>query len=245
MQNAELAPRIFDLDELAKKQGRVMCTGFLSPAEQAQIAPLSKKLAGTLSFEAGYDGAERALAVITPPKFFGEKALPITYLEIRVHGDEEISHRDIMGAVMALGVKREMLGDIITSLTPPVMVVGDKIADYIILNLEKIGKAGVDIVKTDTAPTPPEPEFEEIVASVASLRLDSIVSEGFKISRSDAAEFIKKSAVAVNWEEQTSPSKAVKVGDRISLRGKGKILVYEQGGLSRKGRTFVTIRKYI
>ncbi len=245
MQNAELAARLFDLDELAKKQGRIMCTGFLSPAEQAQLAPLAKKLSGELSFEAGYDGAERALAVITPQKHFGEKALPISYLEIHIHGDEEISHRDIMGAVLALGIKRELLGDIITSIAPPVIVVGEKMADYIILNLDKIGRAGVDIIRTDVAPTPPEPKFEEIHASVASLRLDSVVSEGFRISRNDAAEFIKKAAVAVNFEEQTSPSKTVKVGDKISLRGKGKILLCEQGGLSRKGRTFITIRKYI
>ncbi len=242
MQGSELSARLFDLDEIADKSGKTMFSGFLSPADAFAIAPLGKRLRGALSFSAGYDGAERVLAVITPQKCRDDGALPITYLKIRVRGDEEISHRDVMGAILVLGIKRDALGDIVAE-GDIVVAVSDKVADYIMQNLVKIGRASVDIEPCN-APCPPAPQVEEITATVASLRLDSVVSEGFGISRGDAAEFIKKSAVAVNWQEQCSPSKEVKIGDKISLRGKGKILLYEIGGQSRKGRTFITIHRY-
>ncbi len=241
MQNAELSARLFDLDAIAEKSGRIMYSAFMSPADAAALAHI--RLDGTLSFSAGYDGAERVLAVITPRKCRDGLSLPISYIDICVRGGGQLSHRDVMGSILGLGIKREALGDIIIENGKITVAVLDKVGDYLMQNLAKIGRESVGLAFCE-APTVTPPKVEEIVATVASLRLDSVVSEGFGISRTDAAELIKRSAVFVNWIEECRPAKEVREGDKISLRGHGKILLFEVGGQSRKGRTFIKIHRY-
>jgi RNA-binding protein YlmH len=126
------------------------------------------------------------------------------------------------------------------------LIVLREISPFILANLNSAGKAKLKLTAIDQSRLRvPEPEFKLIKDTVASLRLDNIVSAGFSISREKASDAIRAGKVAINHLECTKTDKPADKGDRISLRGMGKIEFCEAGNLTRKGRTVVTIRKYL
>lgn len=244
----ELLARIKDLANQCNKRNRPVFSHFLTPAEQAflkqnrEITHLAQ-----LSFDGGYNSAERAMAVLTPlgyqaDEWQNDTAAPITTLSVNYKG-EALSHRDILGACMGLGIKRETIGDILEQTTPQVLFCHQSIADYMQQNLTKIGRANVSCTPCPL-PEIPEQEANTITVTVASLRLDSVLAEGFSLSRDKANQAVKQGIVSVNWLPVTSPSKEVKEGDFITCRGLGKIKLSAVSGQSRKGRTFIEIQQY-
>jgi len=144
---------------------------------------------------------------------------------------------------LGLGLKREKLGDILDCVTPQIILCSNNISEYIIQNFTKAGQVNFECSVVNSFEAPVQlPEM--ITATVASLRLDSIIAEGFSLSRTKAAEAIKHGIVYVNWTLTASPSKDIKEGDNITFRGMGKIRLKEISGLSRKGRTFIVIEKF-
>jgi len=116
------------------------------------------------------------------------------------------------------------------------------IASYIVDNLERVGRLGVK-VELCTEIEIPETKQEKIIVSVASLRLDIIAAEAFSVSRTQASEMIRSGLCFVNWVQKESPSHIVKLGDVITLRRKGRVTLSGIGGQSRKGKTFIELKK--
>lgn len=244
----ELLARIKDLAKLCQKRNKPTFSHFLTPAEQAFLKQNREiTLLAQLSFDGGYAQAERAMAVLTPLDYESQPwqedtSAPITTLSVNYKGDL-LSHRDILGACMGLGIKRETIGDILEQTTPQVLFCHQSIADYIQQNLTKIGRANVSCTPCPL-PEIPQQEVKTITVTVASLRLDSVLAEGFSLSRDKANQAVKQGIVSVNWLPVTSPSKEVKEGDFITCRGLGKIKLSTVSGQSRKGRTFIEIQQY-
>ncbi|MEG1557514.1 MAG: YlmH/Sll1252 family protein [Oscillospiraceae bacterium] len=240
----QLLARMRDLAIFCDKRGKPAFSDFLTPA-QISVVSLCRELKKSASFRffGGFSQAERCVAAAVPFDFSAEPEYPIETLKIETDGPA-LSHRDILGALMGLLIKREKLGDIVASNGEYFVVCSKTISDFIIQNLEKIGRNSVRALPAAAAAFC-EPETEQITATVMSLRLDAIVSEGFDISRAKASEAIKQGLVSVNWTVRDSVSKDLSQGDSISFRGHGKIKLAEVGGLSKKGRTFITISKYI
>lgn len=239
----QLLIRARDLAERAERQYCACFTPFLTPAEQAllqRVYGCSQDVA--LSFQGGYPEAERKMAVFTPVEFYGEIPLPIDVLALEHKGDP-LGHRDILGALMALGIKRDRIGDILDGCQPQLVLCDSTLTDYIISELKKAGRTSLEVRRGEIT-APAEADYTEQTGTVASLRLDSIVAEGFRISRTKAAEQIKRGLVQLNWMPCEDCSRKIKAGDRISLRGSGKIELVDTGKQSRKGRTFITIRRY-
>ena len=235
--------RLRDLAERAERQYCACYTAFLTPAEQLLAERYRRELGGAeLSFEGGYPEAERKLAVLTPTEFYGEAEPPISVLALEHKGDAP-GHRDILGALMALGIKRNRIGDILDRCDPPLVICEAALSDYLITELKKAGRTNLSVRRGEITALP-EAEYRELTGTVASLRLDSVLAEGFRISRTKAAEEIRRGLVQLNWLECTDCSREIRQGDRISLRGSGKIELAEVGNQSRKGRLFVTIRRY-
>lgn len=247
-----LASKVIDKAELAGKTGRFTCTDFLDPHQQMV---LDKAFEGydfiNYSFYGGYGAAERALAIVYPDYFedddyIKECAKCLKILHIIPSSRDKLSHRDYLGALLALGIKREKTGDILVRDEYADIFVLSEIAGYVQANLEKVGNSRVSVTINEIEQlAAPEQKVKEINVTVASLRLDCIAGPGFGMSRSKAAEFIKAGRLSLNWEVTDNPSKMLKEGDTISIRGKGKIVLESVGNKTRKDRTGVLIKKFI
>ncbi len=236
--------RALDLARRAQARGSYEFTDFLTPAQRGLLAAVRELTEyAALSFEGGYPEAERTLGVFRPYGVDYEVAAPVAALELVTKG-ETPGHRDILGSLMALGLRREKLGDILASADPPILICGEEIAPYIMEQLDRIGRVSVQ-ARPGSLDAVPAPQFAEKTATVMSVRLDSVTAEGFGLSRTRAAELIRQGAVSLNWQPCTSPAKLLEAGDRVSARGFGKIRLSAVGGQSKKGRTFITIEKYL
>ena len=237
-----LTARAEDLAKKASYCGHAV-SDFLSPYERSVLGTLKYLQQDcNLSFYGGYDNAERTLAVFTPRGLEYSPDNEITVIVLDIRGGE-VTHRDILGSVMALGITRAKTGDIITGKNTAYLICKSEISSYIIDNLERIGRCSVRSY-IGSLQDLPEPETIQRSFTVMSPRLDAVVSEGFSVSRTKAAEFIKGGICFHNWKNELSASRTVNEGDVITLRGHGRIKIEEIGGHSRKGRTFVKVTIY-
>lgn len=210
--------------------------GFLSPAE----ATLIKKVFGdAVTLFGGYEDAERCV-----PGFFADEAeFPVCVLHLT--GDfSEVTHRDVLGALMSLGITRDNLGDISLTETDGNVFVLDTLADYLKDNLTSVRNVSVKGELTDWRTVSIVREFDEASLSVASLRLDAVVGAVFHLSRTDACDAIRRGLVFYDYRPAEECDKKVAVPSVISLRGHGKAEISSLGNLSKKGRQFLNVKKY-
>lgn len=190
----------------------------------------------------GYEGAERVISAFLANE--DNKKYPVSCIEISGRNVEELSHRDFLGALMGLGIKREMVGDILIGKKCYVFV-KEEISDFILLNLTKVGNSGVSVSLYNGEEIIKEERCEIISSTVESLRLDLIIARGFNIKRSDAVKFISCGKVSVSGREVLSNDYKVKENEKITLKGKGKIVFLRSNGLSKKGKIIIDIKRYI
>ena len=190
----------------------------------------------------GYEGAERVISAF----LVNEESLeyPVSCLEISGRGIDKLSHRDFLGALMGLGIKRETVGDILID-KKCIVFVKEEIADYIIFNLTKVGNVGVSVDYYVGEEIKREEKFEVVSSTVESLRLDLILTRAFNIKRSDASGFISRGLVVVSGKTVLNNDYRVKENDKITLKGKGKAIFLGQDGVSKKGKTIINIKKYV
>ena len=157
----------------------------------------------------------------------------------------QMSHRDYLGSLMALGIKREMVGDIVVTEKGCHFFSVKSIAGYICENLKRTGRGSVNcsIIDIDSLPQN-EDNGKTVFSSVASLRLDCVVAAAFSMSRTAAAEAINKGIVYVDSVQCFKGDFTLNEGSKIVLRGKGKALVEKITGQSKKGRMHLLIKKY-
>ena len=170
----------------------------------------------------------------------------MAFLRAAWHESEHPTHRDLLGSLMALGVERETLGDILVSAGSADRIVSAGVAQYLLDNWTGAGRTALRLtaVGADTLRVP-EQKVKEIRDTVATLRLDAVTAAGFSMSRGKAAELIAAGRVQKNYREVTKGDASVAQGDVISARGLGKFEVAEVGGLSKKGRTGILLRRYL
>ena len=238
-----------DTVSLCERQYTVKALGFLTPAEAAVIKKNIFKVGASpdteLEFYGGFPDAERCLFVALPEYASEEdKKELIAVLEITGRDIESLNHRDFLGSLLGLGLKREKIGDILVLEGKALVFVLADIADYIIGNLEKVGRHGVKIRKVmiDEAEVPKR-KFEEIRTTVAALRLDCIIGAALRTSRSGAVDAIRGGRVSLNWLECDDSSKQVKPGDVFSVRGAGRFRLSEEVNETKKGRLGICIEK--
>lgn len=238
----DLLRRAEDLLERCERTCAVTSTGFLTPAEVLQLQNWAKRRGCTLLLTGGAENTERKVGFflpdwLTPEEFdTGEeiRAVRIT------HKFGTLSHRDYLGALLGLGVKREWLGDILVEDDGATVFCLRSIEAHL-LTLEQVGRWGV---KTASVPLdsvrPPVRNVKPVSFTVQSSRLDAVTAGLFHLSRTQAAERIRVGDVHLNYELCQRPDAPVQPGDILSLRGSGKAQLTGVGGQSRKGRVFLT-----
>lgn len=244
--------KILDKMGQAERKNIPVITDFLSPREQAMAADVLH-LAGwpddQTVFWGGVDAAERKVLLFFPdwlPPDNAREEAPLRVLHCGFRPEFQLSHRDFLGALMGLGVVREKVGDIYVGQKQCDLIVLDTVADFLLQNFDQAGRARLDVTEIDAgALEVPEAKREIVRDTVMSLRLDSVASGGFRLSRSKAASLIEGGRVQVNWRDCVKPDRLLAKGDMVSARGYGKIELYEVGGVSRKGRTAIQIKRYL
>lgn len=227
--------------------GNSYSTAFLDPRQLELAEALLAKMSDlAYSVYGGYPEAERSALAVYPAHQKG--ILPPVAAVMVEWGseDSEISHRDLLGAVLALGLRRDQIGDIIMlQKGGAAMMVADSKADYVCVNLLQVGRMPVNCVVTepDQLPTAKD-DGREMKGTVASLRADAVLSLGFGISRSRVVLLVKGGVVKVNFRPISSPSQQLKEGDQLSLKGRGRLLITEVEGETRKGRIRLKLKKY-
>lgn len=237
-----LISHIMDLAERSEKADMAVYTPFLNPRE-ARLARGYCRGNYRIDEFGGYDGAERVQLAFCPNDYT-DADFPICAVSIKTKDGRELSHRDYMGAVLSLGIKREKIGDIIVNGGGAVVLCHNATADFICMNLEKVASANVECeVCDDTIKL--ERKYDSIGVSVASMRLDCVLSSAIGKSREASCELVRSGLVQVNYENAKSASMRIKSGDTVSARGFGKMIVEADGSETRKGRIKVTIKKFI
>lgn len=247
-----LLAKVLDKAEQAENRNIPAYTDFLSPQQQAMASDMLRQagIPETVWVRlGGYEGAERAILLFLPDWLDAADAdgqSPLRCLRAAYREEDGLTHRDLLGSLMGLGIVREKVGDILVGPDSADLVVLDTVADYLTRNWSAAGRAHLRLTTVELRNIHiPEAKCQEVRDTVSSLRLDAIASTGFRLARGRAAALIESGKVQVNWRECTKPDKLLAEGDTVSALGFGKFEVTEVGGITKKGRTSIVLKRYV
>ena len=231
---------------LAAQKGLVRFTRFLDPAELYQAQSLARAHGAAFASFGGYDRAERRIGCFYPAgEAVEESAYPIVCLHSRYAARFcSLSHRDLLGAFMALGLTRSCVGDMIISGEDVYLFAHETTADYLVASMTSAGRASLSLRALETPPVMPEPDGVSFTAIVSSLRLDAVLAGAYRLSRAQAQEAIRSGLVKVNHLLCDRVDAAVVEDTLLSLRGKGRVRLVSIDGTTRKQRIGITFFRY-
>lgn len=196
----------------------------------------------------GHPDADRRIMIFYPEYLDpSEEKSPITAVRASYYKDHSLSHRDILGALMGLGITRESVGDILVDAErhSADIIIKTEIRDLILNEFASAGRAKLSVKEIPLCElNVPKQETEEVTDTVASPRIDAVASSGFGISRESAASLIKSGRLYLNRRLCTEPDKTVADGSVVTATGYGKFRVQVSDRLSKKGRIFIRIERY-
>ncbi len=238
-----LAGRFEELSSRSFNKGIWVYSDFLTTAQQALLESMKT---GAVTFVGGYNGAERRIACFGSEDVCGYEPCPeCVWLAIEPVSKkfaDELTHRDFFGSVMALGLRREVLGDIIVYENCAYIYCMESVSAYIIENLSQVKHTTVAC--REVAQPPVEsvalPEPEEFV--VASERLDAVIASVYNLSRSVCKDVVVQGRVSVNSMLVDNPSRTLESGDTVSVRSKGRFIYEGICRETRKGKLRALIR---
>lgn len=235
----ELAQRSYD-------RGIYTNSEFLTQAEQSELKKMH--LSVKVSLYGGYDNAERCIAVFGDENELGYECFyPVKFIKIeplQMKFADKLSHRDFLGSLMGLGLRREMLGDIIINENVAFLVCLDSVADFIINQLDKVKHTSVKCSESDFIPTDVLPELKTEELIVSSERLDVLISAVYNLSRNESQKRIEGETVFCDGIVTVSSSFVPKNGTLISVRGLGRFIFDGCLRQTKKGRNVIAVRIY-
>lgn len=250
-----LLAQILDKIEMCENKNKIEHTDFLDLAQIELVQKFINKLKieNYISY-GGFEEAERKIFVIYPEKFNSavvKKNLAGIIKIVRIQLPDDLkskyTHRDYLGAIIKLGVKREKVGDIIVDSDGADIIVDKDISKFLQENLgglTRFSKAIITIEEIENLRTV-EIRREEYEIIVSSLRMDNVISELARCSRNKAIDIINMERVFINFQCETKKTKQIKTGDMITIRGKGRFYIKELIGQTRSGREILKIEKFV
>ena len=244
-----LLAKVWDKLQTGMRKNIIAASPFLSPRELELTRYLFGNAEGLYRF-GGYQEAERQMLIYLPD-YLGESELtgpdsPMVCLRATFYEGDTPNHRDFLGALMGSGIAREVLGDICVSKGSCDFFVTAQIAPYVLQNFTGAGRTKLRLTQIPLDQVQiAQPETKQIKDTLASLRLDSVISAGFRMGRSQAAQYVTAGKAAIDGLPCEKPDKAVEEGAKISVRGLGKIRLTSVNGQTKKGRISVVIDRYV
>lgn len=240
-----LKNRFKELSSRSQNRGIYLYSDFLNLYEQTVLYDEIKY--GYTLF-GGFEDAERKIACFGDETDFGYPPSPpvviICIEPLSAKFSDELTHRDFLGSLIGLGIKRETLGDIIITDNKGYLFCLENISQYIIDNLTKVRHTSVSCSICESLPHSALPQPKEKMVIVSSLRLDGIISAIYNLSRSKSAALIDGEKVFINGKLTINNSLPLKENDIISVRGYGRFKFKEISGDTRKGRLRIICEVY-
>lgn len=243
--------RVLDRMERTQNRGIPCATQFLSPAQRAAAEPLLAACGHPKHlFFGGFENAERTVCAFLPDWQEGEDWMadeenPVGAIEAAFPEGAGLTHRDLLGGLMGIGLTREKVGDILVFDGRAQIVALKEAVPIILSQFDQAGRYRLRLREISLGELTPAPVQVKLVKdTVATLRLDAVLSSGFSIARGKAADLISGGRVSVNHRECTKTDKSVAEGDVLTCRGLGKCRLTSVGGQSRKGRIIIEIERY-
>ncbi len=245
MNISEDAKRLTELSDRARQQGRTLCSRFLSLSQQSEILGLIPDV----KLDGGYEGAERRIAVFGPGEDSGytEAEGYIACLHASPVSErfaQKLTHRDFLGSLTGLGITRDVLGDIVLHEGGAYIFCLETMAGFICDNLTSVNRTNVRCTVCEGLPEDAKAKPEPKAVNVASVRLDSLISAVFGISRNLSREAVEQGKVFINGKLTESASFQPKEGDIVSLRGKGRFTYEGVISKTKKDRLRVSVGVY-
>ena len=242
------AAHLRDLSEKADKSGRYTFTDFLNLDEQNTLDSIKRELTPFECF-GGTEGCERVAARFGDREANGyEQDFPIVCVKVsplQQKFADELTHRDILGALMHLGIERSCLGDIVLRNNVAYLFALERIAPFICDNLSTVKHTSVSCEITRTLPEGALYRTEPVSLNVSSLRADCVVAAAYRLSRGAAEKLFAAQKVFVDGKLVQSGASLLKEGNIVSVRGSGRFIYRGTTGNSKKGRLFITIERFI
>jgi photosystem II S4 domain protein len=248
-EHRETVARVIDLADRAIKNWEIVHTDFLSPPEWMEIETIFSRLTEvSIIADGGYPQAERKrLGICRTELPFDNSQIELAAVEIA--GNflfDPPTHRDFLGAMLGCGIVRDRTGDVI--------VLGERGAQAIVMP-DLVEYLGTHLTQVRSVPVKTtqielselkirEPKKKELTTVEASLRLDAIASAGFGMSRSKMVETISSGDVRVNWKDVSQPAYALKSGDLVAIRGKGRLEIRDIA-VTKKERYRIDLTRYL
>lgn len=250
-----LLAQILDKIEMAENKNKIENTDFLDMAQIELVQKFINKIkVQNYMIYGGFEQAERKMFVIYPEKFNSEvvsknlsSIVKIVRVQLTDDLKEKYTHRDYLGAVIKLGVKREKIGDIIVDSNGADIIANKDICKFLQENLGSLTRFSKSTITIENIENlrPVEIRKEELEIIVSSLRLDNVISELARSSRNKALDIINMERVFINFQVETKKTKQVKIGDMITIRGKGRFFIKELVGQTKSGRSIIKIEKFV
>ncbi|WP_218081952.1 photosystem II S4 domain protein [Anthocerotibacter panamensis] len=240
--------RMIDLADRALQRWDTTVSDFLPPPEVEEVLGAFSRLTEVQVLAwGGYPQAERQRLVFGHSSVLMETALvPIAAVEIR--GNflfDPASHRDFLGALLGVGLTRDKVGDVLVLKDRGAQVlVVPEVAPSLELLLKSVRTVPVQVRSLSLELLEVRaPQIKELTTTEASLRVDAVASAGFGMSRSRMTDLINSGDVRVNWRAVLQPSRVIKTGDLIALKGKGRLEIGEIQ-TTQKGRFRIHLRRH-
>lgn len=242
--------KMADTIERISEQHELRRIDFLDPRQQFIVETLVRGHDDLqIMLYGGFPEAERKRAVIAPA--YRELDLSdVGLCVLAIASDDakiaDLDHGDYLGSLLGLGIKRDKLGDLHVTANGCQCVAAEEMAAFIDVHLKQVHRLSVS---TQLLPIdqlkPVIPKLEEMTFTVASMRLDGIVSDVWRLSRAKALIPIKAGRCRVNWKVEENPSYPLKEGDTISMKGFGRFVLHRVEGETKKGRMRLSVAKYV
>lgn len=245
-----------DLISRCSRQDIPVCSEFLDPREQSMLRRNFGSSQGDVSifYYGGHQDAERVLMVCLPYYMDNEKDADMFLSAIRAtvpknsaasRSGRALSHSDYLGAIMGLGIRRGVIGDILVGDDGADIIVLKDMAEYLLQNLTGAGKAHISTEEISLQELRiPAADITEFTDTVASLRLDAVLASAFRMSRGKAAEAIRQGLVFVDHLEATRTDMNITEGMELVIRHMGKAKLTKVGRRTRKDRISITIARW-
>ena len=243
----ELYHRVLELSERSRQRGIYTESLFLTEGEQEtlrfQAFPSAPKFIG------GYEDAERRIAVFGEEEELGYPWPSVICVlkiapKMQKYADS-LTHRDFLGALLNLGIKRELLGDIVIFENIGFVFALEYIAPYIRENLKRVRHTDVCVEIAESLPENARKNLEEKQVVAASPRLDAVIAAVWNLSRAEAKDLVEKEKVTVRGKLITDPAREVLTGERVSVRGHGRFIFDGKLGETKSGRNRLNIKLYV
>ncbi len=249
VENREIVARIIDLAEQAIKTWEIVETDFLSPPEIAEVREVFSRLSDIeIIATGGYPQAERQrLGICRSELPFESSQVPLA--AVHIAGNflfDPPTHRDFLGSMLGCGIVRDKTGDIIVLGEQGAQaIVAPELVPFLETNLTQVRSVPVKTRQIDLSELKiREPKKKEMVTTEASMRLDAIASAGFGMSRSKMVDIISSGDVRVNWKDISQSAHALKAGDLVAIRGKGRLEIGEVA-ITKKERYRINLTRFI